>query len=102
MRLVSSNSYPTNVVFIHLCVCTLCSTFSEHLVHFFVLNLRIKFSQAFFVFSKIIIGAIMGLGMSVRWAENETTLAGNLQHTNLLGTMPALVFVSLIRNNEIG
>ena len=102
MLLVSSNSYPTNVVFIHLYVCTLCSIFSEHLVHFFVLNLRVKFSQALLVFSKVIIGAIMGLGMSVRWTENETTLARNLQHTDLLGAMPALVFVSLIRNNEIG
>ena len=67
-----------------------------------MLNLRVKFSQALFVLSKVIKSAIMGLGMSVRWAENETTLAGNLQHTNLLGAMPALVFVSLIRNNEIG
>ena len=67
-----------------------------------MLNLRIKFSQALLVLSKVIIGAIMGLGMTVRWAKDESTLAGNLQHSYLLGAFPALVFVSLIRNNEIG
>ena len=43
----------------------------------------------------------MSLGVSVRWAENKATLARNLQHADLLAAEPALVFVSLIRNNEI-
>ena len=43
----------------------------------------------------------MGLSMFVFWAENEATLAGYLQQSDLLVAMPALVFVSLIRNIEI-
>ena len=65
-------------------------------------DLWVKFSYALLILSKVIKGAVMGLGMSVLWAENKATLARNLQHPYFFGAMPALVFVSLKEIKEIG
>jgi len=68
---------------------------SEHLLHLLVGNGGVVLGDALLVLREVIIGALVGLSVTVLGAEDKTAFAGDFNHANFLATVPAFIRVLL-------
>ncbi len=73
---------------------------SEHFLHLLVGNGGVVLGDALLVLGEVIIGALVGLSMTMLGAEDKTAFAGDFYHAYFLATVPAFIRV-LLYNEKV-
>ena len=68
---------------------------SEHLLHLLVGNGGVVLGNALLVLREVIIGALVGLSVTMLGAEDKTAFAGDFHQAYFLVTVPAFIRVLL-------